>query len=723
MNKINISSTSDKLLSFFILIISTLFLSMLLTYNTTDYSLNSTSLVPHDFILYKIRNVTADIFFQLFGKTIYIVPIIFLIWSYKLFLNQKIKFVLIKIYILIYLLFSGAALVHFTWGQFSGGLVGLFLSQNFSVFLKYDYLFWSCNAILLLFVVSIKPKEYYLIIKLVALFINFLIKQVLFYSRLWSLQIYHAIYYRYVLSTSKKESKPTSAKAFKSTHLIKKQAVETTSVKTSIKNITPIISSSNYNIPLNFLSQADNKKIISASAKEIQENVIKLEQSIKDFNITIKVVNIKTGPVVTLYEVALPAGVKTSKLIGLETDIALRMKAVSVRIAIVPGKDVVGIEIPNKNRKIVYLREILEHKAFQQTEGKLPMVLGHDINGTATIADLAVMPHLLIAGTTGSGKSVGINAMILSLLYKFSPEELKLIMIDPKMLELSVYQDIPHLLTPVVTNPKQAVSALKWAVREMESRYYKMSLLGVRNIIGYNEKLQDTSHIEKLQRNLATDEGINIEFTKLPYLVVIIDEMADLMLVAGKEVENTVQRLAQMARAAGIHVIMATQRPSADVITGVIKSNFPTRISFQVSSKLDSRIILGEQGAEQLLGKGDMLYMAGVGKLQRIHGPFIADEEVSSIANYLRAYGTPNYVDNVLNINSEDNSSNNEEEKDDLYNDAIAIIQKENKISTSFLQRKFQIGYNRAARLVEQLEENGVISKPTSSGKREILIR
>ncbi len=477
-----------------------------------------------------------------------------------------------------------------------------------------------------------------------------------------------------------------------------------------------------YHIPTSLISDIQTSKT-NISRNEIQANSKKLEQTMKEFGILGKVVNIKTGPVVTLYEITIPAGVKTSKLISLETDIALRMKAISVRIAVVPGKDVIGIEIPNKQRKTVYFKEILTSKEFQNNAMKLPLILGHNTNGHPVVADLALMPHLLIAGTTGSGKSVGINVMILSLLYKYSPDKCKLIMIDPKMLELSVYQDIPHLLTPVVTDSKQAIIALKWAVKEMEQRYYKMSLLGVRNVIGYNDKIKNTQDITAKQRYLQHTQGINLLFEYMPYIVVIIDEMADLMMVAGKEVEAAVQRLAQMARAAGIHVIMATQRPSADVITGTIKANFPTRIAFQVSSKIDSRIVLESQGAEQLLGKGDMLFMPGVGRLQRVHAPFVSDDEVYTISSYLKETGTPDYIESITAEPEIDGGTQDlDNEIDELYNQAIDIIIKEGKVSTSFLQRKFQIGYNRAARIVEHLEENNIISKASPTGKREILI-
>ena len=472
-----------------------------------------------------------------------------------------------------------------------------------------------------------------------------------------------------------------------------------------------------YYLPLKFLFYKENKNNINN--EKFKQVAVLLEQILKEFSINGKIVGIEAGPVVTLYELAIPAGIKTVKVIALETDLALRLKVSSIRIAVVSGKDVLGIEVPNKVRKLIYLKELFQDKEFMLSKASLPIALGYDIRGNIILEDLATMPHLLIAGTTGSGKSVGINVMILSLLYKLPPEKCKLIMIDPKMLELSIYQDIPHLYTPVVTDAKKAVNVLKWLVKEMENRYYLMSILGVRNINNYNNKIL-SENTEELQTKINESSKINLKIVYMPYIVVIIDEMADLMMVAGKEVEVSIQRLAQMARAADIHLLMATQRPSVDVITGTIKANFPTRISFQVSSKIDSRTILGEQGAEQLLGKGDMLLMAGVGRFTRIHAPFVSDEEVLKITNYLKQYGKPQYLsidedENNISINSSQGDN-----RDEFYANALDLIHNEGKISTSYLQRKFQIGCNRAARIIEQLEEDGVISKPNASGKREI---
>jgi DNA segregation ATPase FtsK/SpoIIIE, S-DNA-T family len=466
----------------------------------------------------------------------------------------------------------------------------------------------------------------------------------------------------------------------------------------------------------------------------LEQNARLLEGVLQDFGVRGEIVKVRPGPVVTLYELEPAPGTKSSRVIGLADDIARSMSAISVRIATVPGRNVIGIELPNSTRETVLLRELLAANEYERTKGKLPMVLGKDIGGAPIIADLAKMPHLLIAGTTGSGKSVGLNAMILSLLYRLSPEECRFIMIDPKMLELSVYHDIPHLLAPVVTDPKKAVVSLKWAVREMEDRYQAMSKLSVRNIEGYNKRVGEAAKKgEVLTRKIQTGfdpatgqaefEEQELDLNPLPFIVVVVDEMADLMLVAGKDIEASIQRLAQMARAAGIHIIMATQRPSVDVITGTIKANFPTRISFQVTSKIDSRTILGEQGAEQLLGQGDMLYTAPGGQLTRVHGPFVSDEEVEAVADHLRAQAEPQYNETVTEEQDGEfgEFGSGGPEADALYDKAVALVCQEQKASTSFIQRHLQIGYNRAARIMEQMEKQGVVSSANHVGKREIL--
>ena len=478
-------------------------------------------------------------------------------------------------------------------------------------------------------------------------------------------------------------------------------------------------------------------KSSKADEDALAENARLLESVLEDFGVQGEVVKVRPGPVVTLYEFEPAPGIKSSRVIGLADDIARSMSAISARVAVVQGRNAMGIELPNSNREIVSLRELLESESLERNPSKLSLALGKDIGGGPTIADLARMPHLLIAGTTGSGKSVAINTMILSLLYRLSPEHCRLVMIDPKMLELSVYDGIPHLLCPVVTDPKKAVIALKWTVREMEQRYRAMSTMGVRNIAGYNARLEEArKNGEALTRTVQTGfdsetgepiyEDQPLDMNPLPFIVVIVDEMADLMLVAGKEVESSVQRIAQMARAAGIHLIMATQRPSVDVITGTIKANFPTRISFQVTSKIDSRTILGEAGAEQLLGQGDMLFMAGGGRISRVHGPLVTDEEVERVVTSLKAQGMPKYIEevtkeepgNAIGAGGSENSDG-----DALYDDAVALVCRERKASTSFVQRHLSIGYNRAARIVDQMEAEGVISAANRVGKREVLAR
>ncbi len=494
--------------------------------------------------------------------------------------------------------------------------------------------------------------------------------------------------------------------------------------------------------PLSLLSSPTHIERFHLSDEALEENARMLENVLDDYGVKGEIVSVRPGPVVTMYELEPAPGLKASRVIGLADDIARSMSALSARVSTVPGRSVIGIELPNSHREKVVLREILSSRDFGDGNHKLPLALGKEIGGEPVVANLAKMPHLLIAGTTGSGKSVAINTMILSLLYKLRPEECRMIMIDPKMLELSVYDGIPHLLSPVVTDPKKAVVALKWVVGEMEERYRKMSKMGVRNIEGYNGRVRDAlSKGEMFKRTVQTgfdeDTGEPIfeteQFTPevMPFIVVIVDEMADLMMVAGKEIEACIQRLAQMARASGIHLIMATQRPSVDVITGTIKANFPTRISFHVTSKIDSRTILGEMGAEQLLGMGDMLYMAGGSKITRVHGPFVSDEEVEEIVRHLKSFGPPAYAASVLDGPDEDKESDidlvlglggNTDGEDALYDQAVAVVVRDRKCSTSYIQRKLGIGYNKAARLVEQMEEAGLVSTANHVGKREILV-
>ncbi|UXN57943.1 DNA translocase FtsK [Phyllobacterium zundukense] len=496
--------------------------------------------------------------------------------------------------------------------------------------------------------------------------------------------------------------------------------------------------------PVTLLQQAVTHDAVTISQETLEQNAGLLESVLEDFGIRGEIIHVRPGPVVTLYEFEPAPGVKSSRVIGLADDIARSMSALSARVAVVPGRNVIGIELPNTTRETVYLREMVASENFDKTRFKLALCLGKTIGGEPVIAELAKMPHLLVAGTTGSGKSVAINTMILSLLYRLTPEECRLIMVDPKMLELSIYDGIPHLLTPVVTDPKKAVMALKWAVREMEDRYRKMSKLGVRNIDGFNARV--ISAKEKGETVMCTvqtgfDKGTGeaqyqqeaMDLTPMPYIVIIVDEMADLMMVAGKDIEGAIQRLAQMARAAGIHLIMATQRPSVDVITGTIKANFPTRISFQVTSKIDSRTILGEQGAEQLLGQGDMLHMVGGGRISRVHGPFVSDEEVEKVVAHLKTQGQPDYLDTVTADESDEEAADSDdsavfdkgamaaEDGNELYDQAVKVMLRDKKCSTSYIQRRLQIGYNRAASLVERMEKEGLVGPANHVGKREIL--
>ncbi|NGO49833.1 DNA translocase FtsK [Allomesorhizobium camelthorni] len=508
-----------------------------------------------------------------------------------------------------------------------------------------------------------------------------------------------------------------------------------------------LIGSSKFEMPtLHFLSEPKNVvRDASLSKDALEQNARLLEGVLEDFGVKGEIIHVRPGPVVTLYELEPAPGIKSSRVIGLADDIARSMSAIAARVAVVPGRNAIGIELPNAKRETVYLREILASRDFETTKAKLALALGKTINGEAVIVDIAKMPHVLVAGTTGSGKSVAINTMILSLLYRMTPQECRLIMIDPKMLELSVYDGVPHLLTPVVTDPKKAVVALKWTVREMEDRYRKMSKVGVRNIDGFNQRVAMAEKKgERISRTVQTGfdkqtgeaiyETENLDLEPMPFIVVIIDEMADLMMVAGKDIEGAVQRLAQMARAAGIHVIMATQRPSVDVITGTIKANFPTRISFQVTSKIDSRTILGEQGAEQLLGMGDMLYMAGGGRIQRVHGPFVSDDEVEKVVAHLKLQGVPEYLDAITEDDDEDDEDGgsrsggggsgggNFEDSDDPYDQAVSVVLRDGKASTSYIQRRLGIGYNRAASIIEKMEREGIVGPANHAGKREILV-
>jgi len=641
----------------------------------------------------KIKNLlgfqgsfTSDLFFQSFGLVAYLISFTYIITGINIF-RIKEFFLIIEntFFTILYCIFATLFFTHFYSDIFmfyingNGGFIGNYFSKTFlkSIIIINENIFYYILILLILtlFLISINfnPKKF---IKNVEKIFNLFLK---------------------------KENNNYTKKSE-----IINEYIPQDEIKNLIQEDLPFIKSENkienkikFKLPgLDLLKFPSEKEKESFDKNETHEPEF-LEKILMDFGVNGNIKKVSHGPVVTLNEFEPSAGVKVSKIINLSDDIARNTSSESARIATIPGSNTVGIELPNNSRENVYLREILENVNFKKRDIKLPIALGKNISGKPIVSDLASMPHLLIAGTTGSGKSVCINTIILSLLYRHTPDKCKLILIDPKMLELSTYEGIPHLLCPVITEAKKAASVLGWVVKEMESRYRLMTKEGVRNIDGYNTK-------HKLP---------------MPYIVVVVDEMSDLMLVAGKEIENYIQKLSQMARAAGIHIIMATQRPSVDVITGTIKANFPTRISFQVTSKIDSRTILGEQGAEQLLGKGDMLYMSSANKIIRIHAPFVSDNEIEKINNSLRSQAEPDYIDEILNFADEKEVGNNQNQgdKDELYQSALEIIRSEGKASTSFLQRKLQIGYNRAARIIDMMETDGVVSKANHVGKRDVL--
>ena len=645
-------------------------------------------------------SVISDFLLQSIGLISIFIVINFFYWGLKIVTIKKINNFTTKIFFtLVYIIFGTIVLNSFYNDSFwlidngNGGFVGRIIRENiyyFSPLIENQYVIYGFIILTLAFFIlslSIKMNE---------------ITKIIFFPYLAIKKIVNILY---------KNKKNIDTEANVSHDYIDQRDSEEKLIKEKQPNLPfstnkEIKYKKNENIfklpMLNFLeknSDLKNKKNINDI--ELMKNSEFLEKILLDFGVEGKIKNISCGPVVTLNEFEPASGIKVAKIVNLADDIARNTSSISTRVATIPGKNTIGIEIPNAKREKVFLNEIISDEKFYNKETKLPIALGKSISGTPIIGDLFAMPHLLIAGTTGSGKSVCINTIILSLLYKYTPEKCNLILIDPKMLELSAYEGIPHLLCPVITEAKKATAALGWAVKEMENRYKLMTSVGVKNIDGYNSKHK----------------------RHMPYIVVIVDEMSDLMLIAGKEIENYIQRLSQMARAAGIHIIMATQRPSVDVITGTIKANFPTRISFQVSSKIDSRTILGEQGAEQLLGRGDMLFMSSANRIVRIHGPYVSESEIEKVNGFLRSQGKPNYIDEITLIkdNEINSNENSDDEKDELYNKAIDIIKIEGKASTSFLQRKLQIGYNRAARIMETMEKEGIVGQANHVGKREIL--
>ena len=686
----------------------------------------------------------SELLLQCFGYSSYLICIILISWSYKLFFEKKLKLfalniLLLPISLILLSIFFELINVSFSNGFIAGQIFSSFGIENY---ISDNHIFFSLvvstfGAFLLVFYFSMGLyfSEWKTMINLIInSFSKFIIsifkfkgfkkvnvQKVLDKNDIWKGDLDRGMEPKIDFEALKNKS-VTSYENNPKRDLIIDQQNEI------------LFEDSVYKPPdINFLTKPDANKENTLHQSELDLNAEKLKNVLTDFKIEGEIIRVSPGPIVTMYELQPAPGIKASKIISLSDDIARNMSAMSARVAIIPGKNVIGIEIPNSIKNSVYLSELYKHEEFINSKKNLILALGKDISGNAVFTNLENMPHLLIAGTTGSGKSVGINVMITSILYKHSPEDCKFILIDPKMLELSVYEGVPHLITPVVTDPKKAIVALKWVVREMELRYKKMSLLGVRNIANYNQRILEA--IEKSENiTRSVPSGINaetgqpltkqieIENKKMPFIVVVVDEMADLMMVAGKEIEHAIQRLSQMARAAGIHLIMATQRPSVDVITGTIKANFPSRISFQVSSKFDSRTILGEEGAERLLGKGDMLMMTAGGLTKRIHGPFISDQEISNIVNSLQKQGMPEYDDEILKEEDDVDEYGlvTDSDKDSLFNDCVDIIKKEGKASTSLLQRKLQIGYNRAARIMDQLEEQGYISEANHVGKREI---
>jgi S-DNA-T family DNA segregation ATPase FtsK/SpoIIIE len=707
-----------------------------LSYNPHDESFNHVNDLPVSNLLGVTGSYSADLLIQLFGLSSALLVIVPLFWAthclvYNLLTSFWFKFITLLISILL----LSTILAGFNFNFYgvmlsSGGLVGRLLYGMINI----QYRIWLLPAIAVIFIICIyfscgvRLSNWYEFSKKC--------NKVLIYS--FRLGWYCIISCYQIIKLFARKFKKTEQVPYPYHDLLETPPKVSDTIKIITKSAPKVRNkvTGHFSLPsidlLNPINNKSQKNNISKSV--LEENSERLLSHLGDFGVKGKIIGAYPGPVVTLYELEPAAGTKSSRIIGLADDIARSMCALSTRIAIIPGKNSLGIELPNQTREMVYLKELIQSEAYVNNKCELPIILGKDISGEPIIVDLASMPHLLVAGTTGSGKSVAVNTMILSLLYKLSPDQCKLVMIDPKMLELSAYDGIPHLMAPVVTEPSKAVTALKWTVKEMENRYRLMSNLGVRNVSGYNKKIEEAQDKgEKLNKRVQTGfdqetgrpiyENVELDVKPLPYIVVIVDEMADLMIVAGKEIEASIQRLAQMARAAGIHIIMATQRPSVDVITGVIKANFPTRISFQVTSKIDSRTILGEAGAEQLLGKGDMLYMSGGNKIKRIHGPFVADQEVDNVVSYLKQQGEPIYTVDITEDEEETSSLLNPEDLDELYDQAVALILRERKVSISYIQRYFKIGYNRAATIVEQMEKNSVVSKPDPMGKREILAK
>ena len=673
-----------RLIEFFGLILIAFFL--LYTFAIVNYSAeNSTLIYKADnsdttSVFYYYSNIIADLFLQSFGLISFLIGITIFSWGINLIISKKIPNILSRFFYIVIYIFFGCLFIYSSYNN------SFWLIDNGNSGFVGEKVF---NFI----------YDFFPIIENDFLNLGFLFLAICFFILGSSINLKKLFAYLFKKIFNKSDEKEIILKdELQEFTQVNQGLTETKQQSFSFKSFDNNKSNKYKLPPISLLEKNKNLTIKKSVQKNISSDF--LEKVLLDFGVKGKIKKISNGPVVSLYEFEPAPGVKVSKIISLSDDIARHTSSVSARVSVIPGKNTVGIEIPNSKRDDVFLTEIISSDSFNKKDTKLPIALGKSISGIPITVDLTSMPHLLVAGTTGSGKSVCINSIIMSLLYKHGPDSCKFILIDPKMLELSSYEGIPNLLTSVITDAKKATSALSWTVREMESRYRLMSSEGVRNIDGYNEK-------HKL---------------KMPYIVVVVDEMSDLMLVSGKEIEGYVQKLSAMARAAGIHIIMATQRPSVDVITGTIKANFPTRISFQVSSKIDSRTILGEQGAEQLLCKGDMLFMSSANKIVRIHGPYVSEKEIEQISSVLRAQGNPDYIEEItISRNSEKTENLSDEEKDELYEMALKIVKTEKKASTSFLQRKLQIGYNRAARIIDQMEDNGIVSKANHVGKREVL--
>lgn len=725
----------SKTKSILLLILAIITGVSLASYNPGDPSFNLSAGTKPSNLLLHFGSYFSEFLYQLMGVAACLLPMCFASWSYLLFKNEKIEhFVFRFISVIFSIIFTSALFSLWNIKIFpagAGGVLGLavmYFTLSFKQIIGYEQFVNAAYALLAVIFATFSmaiPFRSYKIMLILFFKGGWRLLQKLF-EKFRSSNSSEAYYSEDVFGSlnQKPEAKFEPLQpAKKKIPAIKKTFEASASQQ---KNILPSI---------DLLDEGDKQNFKPQSQAELAEKSEQLIAVLKDFGVKGQIVAVREGPVVTMYELEPAAGTKSSRVVGLADDIARSLSATSARIAVIPGRNAIGIELPNKQRMFFRLKELLKTPEFNDPNISLPLILGKDLGGSPLVADLAKMPHLLVAGTTGSGKSVAINAMIMSLLYRYTAEECKMIMIDPKMLELSAYDNIPHLMTPVVTEPGKAVVALKWAVKEMENRYRLMSYLGVRNITNYNIKLQEAVKAGKvLERKTQTGfdpetgkpiyDVVPLDMKKMPFIVVIVDEMADLMLVAGKDIESSIQRLAQMARAAGIHIIMATQRPSVDVITGVIKANLPSRISFKVTSKIDSRTILGEQGSEQLLGMGDMLYMGNSAKILRVHGPFVDDKEVEKVTNFLRETGAPEYISAV--VEDEDNAASDpamgDDGDDDLYTQAVNIVRTERKASISYIQRCLRIGYNRAANLVEEMEKNGVLSSPNHSGKREILL-